>query len=731
MSKDQDKFIAGEDYDLEDILAEFSAIGPEENGPPPPSEEPEGAGSVAPVPAQEAELPWPTAVRREHKRLDFPIPPYQEDLLPDQALFDLPEEVNVPPAASDTKVLEFPGGQELPPAEEVSPLEDGIEKLKKKADAFADGMFAQEGVEVSEQTMRMERLIPGVDEEEEPPPPRRKERKPRPRPTPPPDVPPEELYHTYTKGLNLLRLRWLLVTLLCVPQLMVMLMGRLDWPPLIPLQENLPLQNLVTTCLFLACAALALDVWGMGLVRLFQGKPGMDTLLAFSVLFTAADALTLQTLAPRDGQLPYTGVVTVALAFALRGVYHKRRGLRITCRVAASAQEPYLVTLDEGVWKGKGTYAKHMGTMGGFGSQIQTDDGAQRMFRLAVPVILAACMALSLLASVGKGRGEYLLWCLSATFTVAAAFGSLMVYAKPFRALAKRLSVSGAALAGWDGMEGAGRGILLTDTDLFPPGTVALNGIKIFGDFPIEKVVAVTASIIRQSGSGLDKIFKDLLRAQAGTWRRCDGFAAYEGGGLSATIRDQQILVGSASFMALMEIRMPQGLNVKNAVFCSIDGELAGIFALNYNLHGAISPAVYALIHNRVSPILATRDFNIIPAMLRQRFKLPVEKMEYPAVERRIELSHPEQPHNEILTALLCREGLGPYAEAVVGAQRLRKATVLASALTCFGSVVGVLLVFYLAVSLSFSSLAPLNLLVFLLMWLVPTYLISGWVNKF
>ena len=34
--------------------------------------------------------------------------------------------------------------------------------------------------------------------------------------------------------------------------------------------------------------------------------------------------------------------------------------------------------------------------------------------------------------------------------------------------------------------------------------------------------------------------------------------------------------------MNLMEVPLPQGLNVKNAVFCAIDGELAGIFALNY-----------------------------------------------------------------------------------------------------------------------------------------------------
>ena len=180
-----------------------------------------------------------------------------------------------------------------------------------------------------------------------------------------------------------------------------------------------------------------------------------------------------------------------------------------------------------------------------------------------------------------------------------------------------------------------------------------------------------------------------------------------------------------------MEIALPQGLNVKNAVFCAIDGELAGIFALNYTLNGAVEPALNALIRNRVGPVLATRDFNLIPAMLRQRFKLPVEKMDFPTVERRVELSDPDAPHDPVITAVLCREGLAPFAEAVVGARRLRWAVTAAALLAVLGSVIGVLLAFYLTAQGAWDSLTAANLTFFLTAWLVPTYLISGWVNRY
>ena len=480
-----------------------------------------------------------------------------------------------------------------------------------------------------------------------------------------------------------------------------------------------------------AAMLLGLDVLMRGLFRLLRLELGMDTLLVFAAAATLADALTMYRLDPRDGQMPYCAAIVLGIFFLLRGARRKRRGLRMACRTAASAAQPYLVTLDEGKWNGWDTYAKWSGEPIGFGRQMQAADGAERIFHRVCPLLFIACPLLSVVASIGRGAPERLLWCLSAMLTACASLSGALCFALPWLSLTQRLSKSGAAIAGWDGVTATGgSGILLNDTDFFPPGCVSLNGIKIFGDFPVDKVVSDTATLIRDAGCGLDKLFHDLLRAQGCVYRRASDFCVYEGG-LSAVIRDQQVLVGSASFMHLMEITLPQGLNVKNAVFCAIDGELAGIFALNYTLHGALEPSLNSLIRNRVTPVMATRDFNLIPAMLRQRFKLPVDKMEFPAVERRRELSDEEQPHSDILTAVLCREGVAPYSEAVVGAARLRRAVRTAAVLACLGAVAGLLLAFYLTFVCSYASLSAANLLVFLLMWLVPTPLIAGMVNKY
>lgn len=744
MAKDDEKQDSG--YTLEEILAEYGVDVSRW--------EEEDRKSKEPPSDPGPDLPWPEARRTPPPQnvVLFPgmaAPPDggdDEDEEEDDsggeeaeaedgggdAGGEEPEEHTPPPrekpkkAPVTDKVLEFP-------EDDTPPLQAGLRHLKEKADAFSEQMFAEEGTEVSEETIRFQKLIPGVDEEEpeeedEPP---RRERRPRKPPEPPPDLPPGDLAGRYGRGLGLLRLRTVLVALLCLPLLYLAFAGFFGLPLPGALAGSFQLRVWCSAGLLGVAMLLGVDVLAGGFVDLFRLRPGGATASCFACAFTLWDAFTQLTAMPERTTLPYCAACCAGLFCAMWGTYAKRQGLRLSCRTAAAASEPYLVTLDHKSWNGKDAYAKWSGPAYGFGSQIQEPDGCQRVLRYSVPLLLLGSLLCALMASVGHGAPERLPWCLSACATASSGFSALLCFSRPYRALARRLASSGAALPGWSGVERVGKAILLTDTDLFPPGEVALNGIKIFGDYSVEKVVAVCATLIKESGSGLDKVFHDLLRTQGAVYRRCSGFTRHEGGGLSADIRGERILVGSASFMTLMEVPLPQGLNVRSAVFCAIEGELAGIFALNYTMHPTIPPAISALVANRVSPVLCTRDFNLIPAMLRQKFKLPVEKMDFPAVDRRTELSDPAALHSARLTAVLCREGLAPFSEAVVGAKRLRLAVGMTTALTVLGSVVGLLLAFYLTFVGAWSSLTGAQMALFLLAWTVPTLLISGWVERY
>ena len=713
----------GDDFSLDDILAEYSDRKPPEVATMSPEEEDEEDNLLL-FPGI---LPDPKPPEPEE---DMPeeVQPEEADELEEA---DEPEETphpqeDTPATPASDNVVAFPEKPNL-----ISAL---LHDLSQKADEYAEHMFQDEDMPSSPETRRMEELIPGVDQEEVP----QRERRPRREDPPEPDLSPQELAQQYGKGIKSLRTRIALVFFLLLPALYLMVEHLLPLPS-IPHPGDLtqplltqPVKVWISAGLLAISTALSSDVLTGAVHRLYRGRLGMDTVLLLACAASLADAVSTQFLFPRQ-ELPYCALNILALWLALRGEYHRRRGLRLACRTAAASADPYLVTLDEGKWSGRDTYTKHSGQPTGFGSQIQADDGAQRIFRVVCPVILVGCGVLSLLSSVGAGEPRRILWSLSATLTASCTLCAPLIFSRPFHKLARRLAQSGAALAGWPGAANArkGDGILLTDLDLFPPGAVSLNGIKVFGDWSTERVVGYTATLIHASGSGLDKLFHDLLRTQGAIYRQAERLCCYEGGGLSANIRGDQVLVGSAAFMRIMDVSLPQGLNVKNAVFCSIDGDLAGIFALNYSLPDVVFPSVAALLQEKLSPVLATRDFNLIPAMLRQRFKLASNRMDFPPVERRRELSDPEQPHNTTLTAVLCREGIYPFSEAVVASRRLRLAVHANAILSCAASVLGLLLAAYLTGAGAVASISPVNLFVYLGLWLIPAWFITGWVDQY
>ena len=708
MFKDGEEFIESIEpgYSVDDILAEVSSSQQWEEGVPAPKK--------GPVPVTRERHPKPEEPEKPEK-------PKKRVRAPQK-----------PPAEKkNKKVIQFPSNQ---PQEDPAPKESSLVQFAKKSvilsnlikrgDHYADHMF--EDAQPRPEDKRAEHYIPGVDQER--PAEERKIYIPRyhRRVRTWEDTPPQELAVKYSKGLGWLRARRWIIFLLILPVLYLHLAGSFALPlPSFLTQHEL--QIWVCAGFQLIAMALSYDLFKFGLTNL-----GAETLTVLASIFTLIDACTMNLLGTRNDSLPFSLISMLTLAISLWGKYMKQLTLRTFCRTAHAAKNPYLVTLDEGRWDGRSVFTKWSGTTEGFGSQIQSDDGAMRIFRPMSGILLLACLLFSLISSVGKGHTELLLWCLSATFCASASLSGTLAFALPCRLLSRRLAGSGAALAGWEGIrrQARGSGILLTDSDLFPPGSISLNGVKVFENHPLDKVIAATATLIRDVGSGLDRTFYELLHGQGVPYRKAENLQYYEGG-VSATIRGEQVLVGNVSFMHMMDVTITQGQNVKNAVFCAIDGELAGIFALNYSLHVSIRPSLYALIDNKISPIMATRDFNLLPAMLHQRFKLPSERMEFPGHDRRRQLSDPAQAHDKPIVCVLCREGIAPLSEAVVGAKRLNRITRFNSVLSVLGSIIGILLAFYLTAQMAFASLSVFNMLVFLLMWLVPTLLISLWTTKY
>ena len=372
---------------------------------------------------------------------------------------------------------------------------------------------------------------------------------------------------------------------------------------------------------------------------------------------------------------------------------------------------------------------KQRGSLPGFYTAAARDDLPLLWSTAILPVIFVGTAVFAGLSSFGQGRGQDFLLSWSAILAAAASFALPLAFPLPFSALARQLQRGGCAVAGWFGAEriSAKRAMILTDADLFPPGSVRLNGIKVYGT-TLPDAVSYASALASASGSGLARLFEGLVRSEGGTTLTAQDFSFYEEGGWAGTIRGESVLLGSASFLRKMDVRLPASLNLKTGLFLSVDRELAAVFAVKYHAAENVDWALRMLRRGRITPILAARDMNITPALLQRKFQRKV-KVEYPPLAARVALSEQEEGRG-LPRALLLREGLLPYAETVTGSRRLCSAARKATVLGLLSSAAGALLAYYLCMQRSFSLMGPVTMLAFLLLWLLAALLLTARVGR-
>lgn len=539
---------------------------------------------------------------------------------------------------------------------------------------------------------------------------------------------PEEAAAQLAGGLKGLKIRIFLVLLVCIPMCYLTVWDKVNLPMPPFVGDTYPLRVFALLGLQAAAIFLGIGVVSRGLYALVRLKPGAETAVAVSCIASLTDAATMLTLTDRGTNLPYCAISAVALLFAMWGNYLRRCGMKDACRAAGASANPFVVfrTAEEGFFKKRGSTA-------GFMTGWEARDASERVFSRIIPTAMLASLLFSLMASAGHGNIRGFFWCYAVLTAAVATFSGTLAFGLPLALLSRRLFHTGAGLAGWTGCRAAASAgtITLTDGDLFPPGTVSINGIKLFGEHSLETVTSYAASVLAASGSGLNRIFCEMVKTQGGNLRQPDNFSFYENGGYSAELEGRTILAGSSDFMALMGVSLPRDMKLKNGVFLAIDGSLAGVFAVMYSANDGIRSALSCLMRSKLIPVFAVRDFNITPSMLSKKFRMSFARCEYPPIKKRLSLSEMREGAEAAPTAVLCREGLVPYADAVVGGRRLHTAVCANAAIASAGSVLGMLICFYLTYIAAYDAASPFHLLLFLLMWTIPTFLISGWVNRF
>ena len=386
-----------------------------------------------------------------------------------------------------------------------------------------------------------------------------------------------------------------------------------------------------------------------GIRGLTSFQANEDSAVAAAVIAALVQSIVLLVLGVPDGIHLYAPLAAAALLLNTAGKCSLARRIFANFRYLCSKDRKYAVRfygdyntslrLAKGCVLGEPhiAYQSEAAFLRGFLRISYTPDPADHLSQMLAPagvlLSLALCAASAFLT---PGGAVSVITVLTASLCVCVPFTNLLCVNMPVSRLCAIARGSGSMVAGWAAVErfSGANAVMLDAQDLFPRGTVILNGIRTFAGQRIDEAILDAAALMCTVGGPLSDLFDQIIKNRREILPKI-GEPVYEDGkGVTGTVSGRQILIGTNELMRAHGIEPPSRdyekrylQSGKKLIYLASGGSLIAMFIISYQSDLRRSLALRRMERNGISLIVRTRDPNITPQFLAECFGLYTQEI--------------------------------------------------------------------------------------------------------
>ena len=325
---------------------------------------------------------------------------------------------------------------------------------------------------------------------------------------------------------------------------------------------------------------------------------------------------------------------------------------------------------------------------------------------------------------VGAAGAFSLLLCLSAPFSLMFAFNV------PFSRTCKTLNRYGGVLAGYSAVERLDdlNGLVVSDTDLFPRGSVLLHGIKTFGGERIDEAILKAASVLCAGESDLKPVFMKVIENRTDILLPYDSFAYENAMGYSCWIENKRVLVGNRELMRNHGIDLPSAdyeakyrkEGERELLYLATSGELTAMFVLSYTPNEQVGQLLSRLDRTGALIAVKTGDPGLTVSRISETYGLPEDMftLVHSHTAAQLDALHDDRPGDCGLTTM---GSFLSFAQGILCALGAKSGVLAALVVQFVGLGLGVALAALFALTGGAGQLSTAVVLGYQFIWLVLT----------
>ena len=514
---------------------------------------------------------------------------------------------------------------------------------------------------------------------------------------------------------------------------------------------SLPVVYVVLTLVFLAVVVgICYRTIANGLKALFSFNANSDSAAA-----VAAVAVTVQAVAAAffqddliNGELHLYAVILAATLFLnAAGKLTMIRRIHSNFRFVTSREEKYSVRLFEdhntALKMAKDcvsespviAYQCRAGFLKRFLELSYKPDPSESASQLMAPIGLIASLVLCIASLLITKSVPTAVSALAAACCASVAVSNMLSVNLPISRLCRTARRAGAMVVGYEGVEQLGNvnAVMVDAEDLFPRGTVVLNGIRTFGGrAAAEDAVMAASALMKEVGGPLSGVFDQVISENEDALPQVQNFSYEDGGGIVGKVDGKTILIGDRSLLINHRLQVPPreeeaqyASGNQQVVYIGVDSEVAALLVLTYTADRRRKNELQRLEDSGISIIVRTTDPNVTPQLVSRLFGIDAASVG--VLDNRLGDEYRKLVKSQIprADALVATKGRMESMMSVISACVEEKRTIsLVVAIQNAAMVLCFVLVAFLACFGAMGQLSSLVLFLFQLFWLAVTILL-------